>query len=156
MRYLSICLLFLFSCQSTSQEVPSKITAEEEKIAKDLILGAFDDLWGGIDSSKISNYHTDDFFILEHGEIWDNERVLEFIRKEHARANRPKRSNRMEFITIEKVGPAMTMAYHNFAEFHQGDSLVGKAQWLESALAVPSEDGWKIKSMHSTWVPGKK
>lgn len=157
MRYLlPFFILLLFSCQSPIDNIGSPITDQEKQMAKDLILGAFDDLWGGIDSTKISKYHTEDFYILEHGEYWDNDRVREFMRKEHKRENRPNRTNRMEFISIDKVGSSLSMAYRNYAEFYQGDSLVGRSQWLESALVIPTKEGWKIKNMHSTWFPRKE
>lgn len=164
MKYLIIIVLFLSACQkpkprknlkqASIQEQP--ISDAEKQIAKDLIQGAFDDLWGGVDSTKISKYHTDDFVILEQGEIWDNNRIKAYMRGQLARKNRAKRINKMKYISIEKYGKSMQIAYHNFAEFKRADSLVGKAQWLESALAVKTKDGWKLKMMHSTGVRKKK
>ncbi len=121
-------------------------------MAKELIQGSFDKIWGGVDSSEIANYHTDDFIILEHGEIWDNDRIRAYIRRQQERENRPLRKNRMEYISIAKYGESIQMAYHNYAEFFRADTLVGKGQWLESALAVKTTKGWKLKMMHSTRV----
>jgi len=152
MRYLIICFLILSSCNATNniqQEVPIK------QIAKDLIQGAFEDLWAGVDSTKILQYHTPDFILLEHGEVWDNDRIKEFMRGQLAKPNRPKRINRMEYISIEKYGPSLQIAYHNYADFIKADSIVSKGRWLESALAVPTKDGWRLKMMHSTWVGNK-
>ena len=108
-----------------------------------------------MDSTTILNYHTDDFIILEHGEIWDNDRIKAYIRRQHQRENRPLRKNRMEYISIEKYGTSIQMAYHNYAEFIRADTLVGKGQWLESALAIKTEEGWRLKMMHSTRVPNR-
>ncbi|WP_340065671.1 nuclear transport factor 2 family protein [Ascidiimonas aurantiaca] len=150
-KYLFILTLVLTSCQvpKTDNDQQS-ITDEEIQIAKDLIQGSFDDLWAGVDSTKISTYHTDNFIILEQGEVWDNNRIKAYMRKQLARPDRPKRTNRMEYISIDKYGTSIQIAYHNFAEFTRADTLVGKAQWLESALAVYTEDGWRLKMMHST------
>ena len=74
------------------------------------------------------------------------------MRQQLARPDRPVRTNRMEYIAIEKYGPSLQIAYHNFAEFTRADTLVGRAQWLESALAVRTEAGWKLRMMHSTRV----
>jgi len=146
-------VFLLNSCQAptVSQERVS-ITEDEKQIAKDLIQGAFDDLWAGVDSSKISNYHTEDFVILENGEVWDNERIKKYMHKKLAELDRPKRTNRMEYLSIDKYGESMQIAYYNFAEFTEADSLIGKAKWLESALAVPTANGWRLKMMHSTWA----
>jgi hypothetical protein len=149
MKYLLVIAALLSACQAPeASEEP--LSPAEEQIAKDLIQGAFDELWAGLDSNQISTYHTDDFIILEQGEIWDNARIKTYMRQRSAQPDRPVRTNRMEYISIEKYGPSMQIAYHNFAEFTRADTLVGKAQWLESALAVRTEDGWRLKMMHST------
>ena len=153
MKYYLLFILFIIcSCQPAQKEQHPKITAAETQIAKDLIQGAFDDLWAGVDSTKISKYHTDDFIILENGEVWDNNRIKKFMRGQLANPNRPHRKNIMNYISIEKYGPSIQIAYHNSAEFSTADSIVGTGKWLESALAVPTDQGWRLKMMHSTWA----
>lgn len=154
---LLLCCSMLACEQSTPPPTkPSKISEAEKQIAKELIQGAFDHLWGGVDSTKILDYHTADFIILEQGEIWDNDRIKAFMRDQLAKPKRPKRINKMDYISIDKYGESMQIAYHNFADFVEADSIVFKAQWLESALAVETDKGWRLKMMHSTWVPQKK
>ena len=156
MRYIIFCFILLSACTSSSKlQNDAPITLQETQIAKNLIQGAFDDLWGGVDSTKILQYHTPDFIILEQGEIWDNDRIKKFMRGQIAKPDRPKRINRMEYISIEKYGPSMQIAYYNYADFVKADSIMGKASWLESALAVPTKDGWRLKMMHSTWAGNK-
>jgi len=157
MRTISaLLLLLLFACQQpTIDTTDVAITPEETQIAKDLIQGAFDHLWAGLDSTRISDFHTDDFIILEQGEVWDNDRIKVFMEEQLAKPDRAKRINKMRYLSIEKYGPSMQIAYYNFAEFMQSDSLVGKASWLESALAVPTDEGWRLKMMHSTWGGNK-
>jgi len=152
MRYVIIFSLLISACQNPPQNVDMALTTEEEQIAKELIQGSFDKIWGGVDSTEIANYHTDDFIILEHGEVWDNDRIKQYIRGQLQREDRPLRINKMEYISLDKYGESIQLAYNNFAEFMQADTLVGKAQWLESALAVKTEDGWRLKMMHSTRV----
>lgn len=143
----------IISCQfQKAEKNQDSINAEEIQIAKNLIQGAFDDLWAGVDSTKIGLYHTDDFVILEQGEVWNNDRIKVYMLQQLAKPDRPKRTNRMEFISIDKYGESIQIAYYNFAEFTRADTLVGKASWLESALAVPTKDGWRLKLMHSTRV----
>lgn len=142
------CLLML-SCGQNTNAI-DEITAEETRIVKSLIQGAFDDLWAGVDSSKILKYHTEDFIILENGEVWDNVRIKGFMRRKLAQKNRAKRINIMNYIAIEKYGPSIQIAYHNKAQFFKNDSLINEGSWLESALAIKTEKGWKLKMMHST------
>ena len=155
MKILLCISLLLLSCSNPSSTGNEAITEDESKIVKDLIQGAFDDLWAGMDSTKISKYHTDDFIILENGEVWDNNRIKEFMRKKLNVEQRPKRINIMDYISLEKYGPSINVMYHNKAEFYQGDSLVNKGSWLESALAIKTDDGWRLRMMHSTWNRSK-
>lgn len=150
---LLFALLSFCACQFPGPaKQQESITPEEEQIAKDLIQGAFDDLWAGLDSTKISDYHTDDFVILEQGEVWDNDRIKAYMRRQYTDTERPKRTNRMDYISIDKYGESIQVAYYNYAEFTRADTLAGKARWLESALAVLTEEGWRLKMMHSTWA----
>ena len=159
MKYLLLVLLVLLvACKpdtATSDLATAPITEAEKKIAKDLIQGAFDDLWGGVDSTKILDYHTEDFIILEQGEVWDNTRIKQFMREQLAKEDRAKRINIMEYISIEKYGPSMQIAYRNFGRFYQADSVVNKASWMESAVAIETPVGWRLKMMHSTWTGNK-
>lgn len=153
---LPLLLLLFLACEAPKNLAETPITLKEKQIAKDLIQGAFDNLWGGCDSTKILDYHTDDFVILEHGEIWDNNRIKKFMRGQLEKKDRPTRINKMDYISIEKYGPSLQIAYHNYADFVTGDTIQFKGRWLESALAVPTEKGWRLKMMHSTWVNPKK
>ncbi|MDB4438767.1 DUF4440 domain-containing protein [bacterium] len=148
--------LIIFSCTNPKQKEIVTISGKEKEIAKNLIQGAFDNLWGGLDSTKIQDYHTDDFYILEQGEVWDNDRIKGYMRDQLAKEKQTRRVNEMDYLTIEKFGQSINIAYNNKAYFYDGDSLVGQAQWLESALAIPTENGWKLRCMHSTYVPDKK
>jgi len=148
--------LTILSCSNSNKMDSSTITSEEKKIAQNLIQGAFDDLWGGLDSTKILQYHTQDFYILEQGKVWDNNRIKEFMKAQLAREVQLRRVNKMKYLTVEKIGSIINIAYENRAEFYKADSLVGKAEWLESALAIPTTDGWRLRCMHSTFVPEVK
>lgn len=149
--FLFFILLLFLSC--SPKEATQNLTEEEKTVAEGLVQGVFDDVWAGLDSTKILSYHTDDFILLEHGEVWTNREIGDYIKKSLTRENRPIRKNRMEFFFMEKYGHAINMAYHNYATFLNNDTLVGRGQWLESATAVKTNNGWKLKSMHSTRVP---
>ena len=153
MKFPLFCIcIVLLSCNSPQpSNTSTALSAEETTIAKDLIQGAFDDLWGGMDSTKILNYHTSDFIILEHGEVWDNNRIKQWMKEQLENTDRAKRVNSMDYISIEKYGQSIQMAYHNKAEFYRLDSLVNTGSWLESAVAVETPEGWRLKMMHSTW-----
>lgn len=145
-------MILFFSCMSNKNNDIQSISEEEKGIAMNLVQGAFDHLWAEADSTKILDYHTEDFIILEQGEIWDNDRIKQFMRDLHSRPNQYKRINKMDYISIDKYGKSMQIAYWNDGEFYQNDSLKFEARWLESALAIETPKGWRLKSMHSTRV----
>ena len=137
---------------SSASIITNTITEEETRTAKGLIQGSFDDLWGGMDSTKILDYYTKDFYILEHGEICNNDSIKLFMKTSLDRESLPKRVNRMEYHTIEKYGYIINIAYDNHGDFYQGDSLFWEGHWLESAIIIPTEKGWRIRTMHSTRI----
>lgn len=153
MKYFAIVIFFvLSSCQDSKPKASKQITQEEKQIAKNLIQGAFDDLWSAADSTKINHYHTTDFIILEQGKVWNNDSIKLYMRKKLARTKRLKRTNRMDYISIEKYEKSMYIAYYNYANFWKSDTIINKASWLESALAIKTSEGWKLKWMHSTRI----
>ena len=90
--------------------------------------------------------------MLENGELWKNEEIKAYVRRQLAKNEAIERINKMEYLTIDKYGESIQIVYHNFADFIQADTIAYKGRWLESALAVPTEEGWRLKMMHSTWV----
>jgi hypothetical protein len=157
MKQLPLLLfIWMMACQpSQKPQVPKSLSPQEEEAAKALIQNIFDDIWSDLDSTKLADYHTDDFYLLEQGEVWGNAEIKDYLRKANARPNRATRTNRMEFISIEKIDDHILIAYDNYADFTRADTLVAQAHWLESAVATPTEQGWKLKMMHSTRVRNK-
>ena len=152
---LVFCCL-LCSCKQSPRYSQVAISQEEEVAVKALVQGIFDDVWGGLDSTKILNYHTEDFVILENGEVWTNGDIKDYVRSALARKSNPTRLNKMEYISMDKYGESINMAYHNYATFMNADTIAGRGQWLESATAIKTNQGWRLKTMHSTWVPQRK
>lgn len=126
-------------------------TDTENKV-KALITGSFDDIWSNLDASKIKNYHTGDFILLEHGEVWTNETIADYTEKAKQNKPIPKRENRFEFISIKIEGDMAWLAYRNYAKWSLKGEEKGKMQWLESATAILTKDGWRLQMLHSTRV----
>lgn len=153
MKYILIILLvLLFSCQNNTSTNNNQITESEKQEVKDLILNYFDDIWSSYDTTKLLVHQTKDFILFEHGEVWKEEEIKEFMQKQIDKGDLPNRKNSMDFTFIEKQGENYHFAYHNFAKITRADTLVANVQWLESGYAIPSEDGLKLKFLHSTWV----
>ena len=125
---------------------------KDEDLVKQLIQDVFDGIWSDLDSTKLAMYHTEDFVILENGEIWTNDSIANYQNKQLKRENRAKRNNRFEFVKVEKTKNIIWLAYQNYATWTSEGEIVGKAHWLESAVAVKIKGKWKLKMMHSTYV----
>jgi hypothetical protein len=150
-RVISLFSLFIFSFEGFAQ----KQTTDEQQI-EDLIQNAFDGVWSDFDEKAVDKYHTPDFLLLEHGEVWTNGIIKSYQVKGRANSNGIKRTNSFEFLKIEVTDSRAWCAYKNFATISKDGAVVKKLEWLESANAIKTPTGWKLVLMHSTRVDKKE
>ena len=146
MRKLLLFSLFLVTIQIHSQ------TADEQKL-KDLIQQSFDNIFSKMDKDMIANYYTEDYILLEQGEVWDIEKLKSYLSPDNLQGML--RVNEFNFIEVNVIGDIAWLAYHNEATFLKDDQQVGELKWLESAMAIRTENGWRLKMLHSTRIPGE-
>jgi hypothetical protein len=140
--------LFLLNLTSSAQ---SKNTYEDK--IHDLITDSFNEMWSEMDSSKILKFHTKDFLLLENGVVWTNDSISNNFSTTLLREKViPKRSNKITFIDTKILNSMAWVAYHNYAVWAIGEKIYGKAHWLESAIAIKTDNGWKIQMLHSTRI----
>lgn len=153
-------LLFLITaCKDTPSlasmpEVDQPYNQADVENVQQLIQDCFDEIWSNLDTGKIDDFHTDDFLLLEHGELWTNDTIVNYqLRAATQQADNPyERINTFDFIRSEIQGDAIWIAYHNYATFKRDTAILGHGQWLESAVAIETEEGWRLQSLHSTRV----
>src|SRR5690606_25474779 len=148
---LLICFVQMVSAQNNE-------TAELEKT----IENSFREIWSELDESRVEKFYTPEFTLFEDGEVYDLDSVRNFIirQKEQLSSGENKthkfeRINRFEFIHSETEGNTGWIYYHNFAEFTMDGTPIANIDWLESAVLEKSQQGWKIKCLHSTLVEDK-
>lgn len=73
--------------------------------------------------------------------LWNNDSIRNYQAKELKTNGNTKRENKFDFIKVEKTGNEIWVAYHNYATWTADDKVVGKAHWLESAVAIKTKDG---------------
>ena len=149
MKHLLIIVLIAGSSLSKAQTLPTK---EEETAVQQLVIDTFQSLLSDYDSTKMDTYLTPDFILLEHGEVWNNDTIQYYITKALQNADRAIRTNRFEFIKMEKSGDMIWAAYKNWAIWTKDEEIVHRMHWLESIVAVKEEEVWKLKMMHSTRI----
>lgn len=145
----NILLPFVFVCFSLP--LSAQIAREgDEELVKQLIIDSFQDLLSDAKIEKINDYYTEDFLLLEHGEVWTNDSIRKYMNVMLKMEQLPERINSFEFIEVKIKGDMAWTAYHNVAEFRIDGKKVGEMKWLESASAIRTEDGWKLEVLHST------
>lgn len=142
-------LLILFISASAAGQTPGEAN---EALIKDLIVDSFQGIFSDLDPEALKEHCTEDFLLLETGEVWDMERMREYVARAREQKNRSERINSFEFIEIKIEGKMAWTAYHNTAHFKRNGEVVGEMNWLESATAILTEDGWKLQMLHSTVV----
>ena len=149
----------IFSCEpapvveDTTEDIPDAATAEAA--VEQLIQDAFDEVWSNLDTSALARFHTDDFLLLEHGEVWTNDTIRNYQLRAQPRAAEEghTRNNDFEFLETVADGKTVWTAYHNYGTWTKDEEVLFKLHWLESAVAVYTEEGWKLVMLHSTRVP---
>ena len=89
---------------------------------------------------------TEDFQLLEHGEDWSMEKLVEAVQPK----GKPyERSNFFKQIRARQSGDVAWVSYWNKAEIRRGGQ-VRTLVWLESAVVVKEGNRWKVQLLHST------
>lgn len=145
MKNLFILFVFLFTSPAFSQ------SADQVQVEQ-LIQNSFDEIFSNYDATKLTDFYTEDFLLLEHGELWDMAFIREYLGKAKINPNPPTRTNRFEFIKTVVEGDRAWVAYHNYATISRDGQVLRELYWLESATAIRTERGWRLDMLHSTRV----
>ena len=115
---------------------------------KAAVTGMFDGL-AELNAEKIRTHVTDDFLLLENGEIWNMDTVTVYLERSVKRYKEFKRTNRFDFFRWDIHGNTAWISFYNQADI-LADGVPRKVRWLESAVLVRSGQQWKIQLFHST------
>lgn len=144
-------ILFLFFLSIGFSSFSQAQNSDEVEI-QNLIQNSFDELFSNLDAEKLGDFYTDDFLLLEQGEVWDKAIILGYFERASQNPNRPVRTNRFEFIQTKVEGNRGWVGYWNYATISKDGQVVQEIKWLESATAVKTEKGWRLDMLHSTRV----
>lgn len=142
---LALYFISAFSFCQTSSEA-------DEQMIMDLIKDSFQDILSENKTEKLPQYYTRDFLLLEDGEVWDMKRIRKMMDVAGAMDQLPERINSFEFIEMKIAGDMAWVAYYNTAVLKMQEKVVGEMNWLESAAAVRTEEGWRLELLHSTVI----
>lgn len=142
-------LLLLFITAPAIGQTSDETT---ETLLKDLIVDSFQEIFSDLDLEALNRYYTNDFLLLETGEVWDMDMMRDYMTGAKGQQGRPERVNSFDFVKIRVEDKMAWIAYFNEARFEKSGRVVGEMNWLESATAILTEDGWKLQLLHSTVV----
>lgn len=148
-------LMFLVIGVSCNQKTPEKTQETDEEAIQSVelvIQNLFDEVWAGYDETAITKYQTEDFLLLEHGEVWNNDTIANWCKKMQKKGQSMQRVNTFKRIDAQKNGDKLWLAYHNYGSFKR-DTITFNRSWLESVVAVKQDTVWKLELMHSTRQP---
>jgi hypothetical protein len=100
------------------------------------------------DYSKMKTIVTDDFQLLEAGEVWNIDTLINVIKT----VDKPyKRQNYFNLIKVVTYNNMIWLSYWNKAIIIKPNETSERA-WLESVVLFHENDTWKLQMMHSTRV----
>lgn len=98
------------------------------------------------DGKAMQETSTDDFQLLEHGEDWTMQQLVDAVQPK----GKPYvRKNFFNQIRAYQKGGVAWISYWNKAEITR-DGTLRTVVWLESAVVVKEDNRWKVQLMHST------
>lgn len=103
-----------------------------------------------VNHSKMKSLVTEDFQLLEVGEDWTIDDLIEVVQPSEY-----KRRNYFGIIRNEVSGKMAWISYWNKATFTKGVETKNVA-WLESAVLIKGNAGWKLKMLHSTRIKSEQ
>jgi len=136
-------------CFTTISFGQSSIETDKSHL-KELIIKSFDEIWSELNSKNIDKYYAKDFLLLENGVVWNIDSITNYLDNSKLKKAIPNRVNSIQFIEIKVSKGTAWIAYRNQAIFSIENKIVRKADWLESATAILTENGWKLEMLHST------
>ena len=104
------------------------------------------------DGKAMQETSTEDFQLLEHGEDWTMQKLVDAVQP----IGKPyERKNFFRQIRARQKGDVAWVSYWNKAEIRR-ESGLRTVVWLESAVMVREDDRWKIQLLHSTRLEADK
>lgn len=129
--------MLLFSASIQAQDTPQPFSAVQALFAA---MSAKDD-------AAMHATATPDFELLEVGEVWNMNKLVEAVTAGDGTATR---RNYFAVITSRVSGDRAWVSYWNRAVLAAPGGQPQNVEWLESAVLIRHSEGWLIDMLHST------
>lgn len=141
-----ISLLILFSCTS---EVAIDKDAETKAIHG--VLQSFFDSAAALDAEAIRTFLTDDFLAFDMAKVMNTEDLMNAFAS-FEQMGLTEVNYKIEPVKSEIYATSALLCYKNSGTAKMGDQDI-MINFIESCFFDKTEEGWKIKFLHSTEVP---
>jgi len=135
--------------------VPSAVAADDETAVKQAVKDAYSIFYVSLDKQKYRSLLTEDYLLLENGELLDIEGDIALMPTPESGY---KRSDAFDFRSVKIHGDIAYAVYFLKSEITDKKNGSRKPEWLESAILRRSGANWRMALLHSTKIvkPGAR
>ena len=124
-------------------------SAGDAESVKNFIAAYYDVFYRGRDPEKYRALLTDDYRLLENGEIFDAAGDIASMPKP---GSRYERTDRFDVRQVKVEGEIAWTVYFLESDITDENGGPVRKRWLESAILRRASGGWKIAILHSTKI----
>jgi ketosteroid isomerase-like protein len=127
--------------------VPSVSAADNETAVKQAVKDVYSIFSVSLDKQKYRSLLTEDYLLLENGELLDIEGDIALM---PAPESGYKRTDAFDFRSVKVHGDTAYAVYFLKSEITDKKNGTRNREWLESAILRRSGAGWRMALLHST------
>ena len=129
---------------------PSVSAADDASAVKQLIKDIYSVFYRDRDRQKYRSLLTEDYLLLEKGEILDVEGEAKLM---PAPGSDYRRTDAFDFRSVKLHGDTAYAVYFVKSTIVDKGHGVRNGEWLESAILRRNGKGWRVALLHSTMIP---
>lgn len=147
MKYTNklLALILIVFCQNVLADTNNAIAKNAFKPVEELF-----EAMSAIDHAGMKAAVTTDFILLEHGEVWNIDGLIDVVNPSEY-----KRTNYFSVVNTHHQNDVVWINYWNKANFSNGVNS-NDVVWLESVVVVKQNGKWVLSQMHSTRLNREK
>ena len=127
---------------------PSVSAADDAAAVKQAVNDVYSVFYVSLDKQKYRSLLTEDYLLLEHGELLDVEGDIALM---PAPDSGYKRTDAFDFRSVKVHGDTAYAVYFLKSKITDKNGT-HNGEWLESAILRRSRTGWRIALLHSTRI----
>jgi ketosteroid isomerase-like protein len=142
----------MLACAAGTRSVWAAADASAPDViaAKQAVENVYSTFSVSMDKDKYRSLLTEDYLLLENGELLDIEGDLALM---SAREDGYQRTDEFDFSTVKVHGDIAYLVYFLKSDITDKKRGTRHRRYLESAILRRSDTGWRLALLHSTKIP---